>query len=97
MSTVVKRSMKRTLLELQIKAANAKRDYYEKKKSLLSVESAVSSLKPSLTELKILENLKDEESAFTIEKKILQKQLFEAKMKASTSKNAYHEMKKSTM
>ncbi|GFS29001.1 uncharacterized protein NPIL_105661 [Nephila pilipes] len=99
-TNIVLRTLKKQFLDAQIKAANAKRDYYSTKKSTLSKIHNVE-LMNDCSDLekksKVLRNIKvrikNEEFAAKIEEKMLQQQLAEAEMTATHFEKEYHKAK----
>ncbi|GBN90461.1 hypothetical protein AVEN_145885-1 [Araneus ventricosus] len=100
---ILLRSLKKQLLDAEIKAANAKRDYFEAKKAMLSqLQDAVDSEDSSDSETDCpLQNIKtrleEEELAAQIEERMLKEQLKEAQMHAANYEKVYYETKSSML
>lgn len=99
-ANIVLRSLKKQLLDSQIKAANVKRDYYSTKKATLSKIHNVEILNDTLDlekNSKEFRNLKvrlrNEKLAAKIEEEMLQKQLAEAELTAQYCEEEYHDAK----
>ncbi|XP_055937816.1 THAP domain-containing protein 1-like [Argiope bruennichi] len=95
---ILLRSLKKQLLNAEIKATNAKRDYYEAKKAMSQVPDVLDSDDSSESETdspleKIKSKMEEEELAAQIEEKMLQKQLEEVQMHAANCEKEYYETK----